>query len=218
MSAKLNPYKSAVKIQRCRPDAPDSGLIAAAAAAVTTGEVICFPTTGLYGLGADATNPEAVKRVFEIKQRPPDRPVLILIDSINQLEDLVVRIPPIGQHLMEKFWPGKLTIVFEAGPSVPDILIAGTGRIGIRLPGHPVARAIVSELKCPLTGTSANISGEPGCHRISNLAESIANAVSIVIDCGVLEGGAGSTVVDVSSDEPVVLREGSITAASIRHH
>ena len=215
MNAKPNRYRPAGKLRTCHPDAPDPGIIAAAAAVVKSGAVICFPTTGLYGLGADATNPDAVKRVFEIKQRQPDRPVLVLVNSVDQLKDLVVRVTPVGQDLMTRFWPGKLTLVFEADRSVPDALTAGTGKIGIRLPGHPVARALVSELNCPLTGTSANISGKPGCHRISDLSESITSNVAMVIDSGVLEGGAGSTVVDVSSGEPVVLREGFIPADAI---
>ena len=142
-------------------------------------------------------------------------PVLILVNSVDQLKELVVRVPAVGQDLMTRFWPGKLTLVFEASCSVPVTLTAGTGRIGIRQPGHPVARALVSKLNSPLTGTSANISGEPGCHRISDLPDSITSTVDMVIDCGALEGGAGSTVVDVSSGEPVVLREGFIPADAI---
>lgn len=190
-------------------------MIAAAAAAVLSGEVICFPTSSLYGLGADAFNPEAVRRVFEIKERAPDRPVLVLVSAVDQLEQLVVRVPPIGHELMKRFWPGKLTLVFQASRLVPRILTAGTGKIGIRLPLHPVARALVAELNCPLTGTSANISGEPGCHRVSDLPDSICRAVNLVLDSGSLAGGAGSTVVDVSRDQPVVLREGTVPAALI---
>jgi L-threonylcarbamoyladenylate synthase len=202
----------------CRPDAPDPEAIAAAVAAIRSGEVICFPTGSLYGLGADAFNPKAVRRLFEIKRRPSDKPVLVLVNGIDQLEQLVARVPPIGHDLMQRFWPGKLTLVFEASAAVPTQLTAGTGKIGIRLPGHPVARALVAELECPLTGTSANISGKPGCRRASDLPHSICSTVSLVLDSGSLAGGAGSTVVDISGERPVVLREGSIPSASIHHH
>jgi L-threonylcarbamoyladenylate synthase len=215
LNAKQPHYRQTAKIRACRPDAPDPEAIAAAVAAIRSGEVICFPTGSLYGLGVDAFNPKAVRRLFEIKRRPPDKPVLVLVNDIDQLEQLVVRVPPIAHDLMQRFWPGKLTLVFEASAAVSTQLTAGTGKIGIRLPGHPVARALVAELKEPLTGTSANISGQPGCRRVCDLPDSIRSTVSMVLDSGPLDGGAGSTVVDISGDRPVVLREGSIPSASI---
>jgi L-threonylcarbamoyladenylate synthase len=215
LNAKQNHCGQAAKLRSCRPDALDPDTIAAAAAAVRSGEVICFPTGSLYGLGADAFDPEAVRRVFEIKHRSPDKPVLVLVNAIDQLEQLVVRVPSIGRDLMQRFWPGKLTLVFEARGSVPPILTAGTGKIGIRQPGHPVARALAAAVGRPLTGTSANVSGDPGCRHVSDLPASIRTSVSMVIDSGPLAGGAGSTVVDISGDRPIVLREGSVPAALI---
>ena len=183
--------------------------------AIRSGKVICFPTGSLYGLGADAWNPGAVKRVFEIKKRPADRPILVLIDSLERLDQLVSRVPPIAQELIDRFWPGKLTLVFQARPTVPELLTAGTGKIGVRLPGHPVARALLSALRGPLTGTSANISGEPGCHRSKDIPNSIHCAVSMLLDSGALSGGAGSTIVDISRNRPIVLREGAVLSAEI---
>ena len=218
MNAKQNPCRQAVKALTGHPESPDPVVIAAAAAAVLSGEVICFPTASLYGLGADAFNHRAVRRVFEIKRRSPDRPVLVLVDSVDQLKELVARVPAIGYEFIKRFWPGKLTLVFRASRAVPDILTAGTGKIGIRMPGHAVARALVAELDCPITGTSANLSGEPGCHRISDLPDSICRAVGMVLDGGSLAGGAGSTVVDISGDQPIVLREGSVPEALIHSY
>ena len=218
MNAKQNHCRPAGRAFTCQPESPNPEVIAAAAAAILAGEVVCFPTTGLYGLGADAFNIGAIKRVFEIKRRPPDRPVLVLVDSVDQLKELVVRVPVSGHDLIKRFWPGKLTLVFQARRAVPDLLTAGTGKIGIRVPGHTVARALLAELDCPITGTSANISGEPGCHRISDLPESVCRAVCMVLDGGDLEGGVGSTVVDVSGEQPIVLREGAVPADLIRHH
>jgi len=202
-------------VLRCDPCSPDPEAIAAAAAAIAAGEVICFPAASLYGLGADARNPEAVKRVFALKRRSADRPVLVLIDALERLDELAVRVPPAARALIDRFWPGRLTLVFEAQPSVSRFLTAGTGRIGVRLPGHPVAAALVAAAKRPITGTSANISGEGGCRRVADLPAAIAAGVALILDAGELAGGAGSTVVDVSGARPKVLREGALPAAEI---
>lgn len=218
MNAKQNHCKQPANLFACSPHSPDGKAIAAAVAAILSGKVVCYPTRCLYGLGADAWNPGAVKRVFKLKRRAPDRPILVLIDSLERLDQLVVSVPAIARELIERFWPGKLTLVFEARRSVPELLTAGTGKIGVRLPGHPVAQALLLALKRPITGTSANISGEPGCRRISDIPDSIRSAVSVLLDSGPLSGGAGSTVVDVSRDRPKVLREGALESAAILKH
>jgi len=117
-----------------------------AADAVRAGGVVCFPTRCLYGLGADARNEAALRRIFEIKQRPPDMPLLVLISHSAQMAALAERVPPAAQLLMERFWPGRLTIVLPALPDLPPVLTAGKGKIGIRLAGHPVARALVEAI------------------------------------------------------------------------
>ena len=217
MSEKHKHYKRPANQIRCSPQSPDRKIIADAADVVLAGGVVCFPTSCLYGLGADAGCEEAVKRVFEIKQRPPDKPVLVLIDSLERLDRLVARIPPFADELIDRFWPGKLTLVFEARSSVSELLTAGTGKIGVRQPGHPVARAFVSALKRPLTGTSANLSGSPSCNRIEDLPSAIRSQVNLLIDSGELKGGVGSTVVDVSGDRPRLLREGAIKSTAIQY-
>jgi len=218
LSAKQNHCNQPGKIYTCPPHSPAEEAISAAVTAVRSGKVICFPTGSLYGLGADAWNPGAVKRVFEIKKRPVNRPILVLIDSLERLDQLVSRVPPVARDLIDRFWPGKLTLVFQARPTVPELLTAGTGKIGVRLPAHPVPRALVSALKGPLTGTSANISGQPGCHRCKDIPDSIRFSVSMLLDSGALSGGAGSTIVDISRNRPIVLREGSVASAEILQH
>jgi L-threonylcarbamoyladenylate synthase len=116
---------------------------------------------------------------------------------------------------MDAFWPGRLTLVFEARNSLPDQLTAQTGKIGIRLPGHPVAAAIARQVKGPVTGTSANISGQPGCCRAQDLDPAIAGQLGLILDAGTLIGGIGSTVVDVTSTPPQILREGAVTAKEV---
>lgn len=176
---------------------------------------MCFPTRCLYGLGADAFNATAVERVFEIKQRPADMPLLVLINSPDQMDGLARSIPRVAHVLMQRFWPGRLTLVLEAEASLPERLTAGTGKIGIRLAAHPVTRALVEAVARPITGTSANISGGTGCRQISELDPQIRRQVDIILDGGPLKGGVGSTVVDVTGETPVVIREGEISKPEI---
>jgi L-threonylcarbamoyladenylate synthase len=185
-------------IRKINPQKPEPEIIAEAAAVIRQGGVLAFPTRCLYGLGADAFNPEAVERVVKI-----------------QLKSLVTHIPPAADAIMDAFWPGRLTLVFEARNSLPDQLTAQTGKIGIRLPGHPVAAAIARQVKGPVTGTSANISGQPGCCRAQDLDPAIAGQLGLILDAGTLIGGIGSTVVDVTSTPPQILREGAVTAKEV---
>jgi len=204
------------KINRIDSQNPDPELIKEAAGIIKGGGVIVFPTRCLYGLGADAMNPGAVERIIEIKQRPADNAILVLIHSKNQLEMLVEKIPPAAGAIMEAFWPGRVTLVFDARDTLPGLLTAQTGKIGVRLPGHPVAAEILRQVKGPVTGTSANLSGRPGCNRLADMGRQIAGQVDLVLDSGTLQGGIGSTVVDVTEEPPRILREGQVTARQIR--
>lgn len=197
------------------PRSPEPEAIARAHEVIRRGGVVCFPTRCLYGLGADALDSAAVERVFEIKQRPSDMPLLVLIGRSAQLAELAERVPPMAQLLMDRFWPGRLTLVMEARSIVPARLTAGTGKIGIRLAAHPVARALVEALARPITGTSANLSGAGGCRQIAELDSQIARQVDLILDGGPLKGGVGSTVVDVTGENPVVIREGEISKPEI---
>ncbi len=195
--------------------AADAAAVERAARIVRRGGVVVFPTTGLYGLGADAFNPEAVARVFDIKQRPAAKPVLILVREAGDLATLVTEITPDARRLAERFWPGRVTLIFSASAKVPALLTGGTGRIGIRVAGHPVAAALLEGVGGPITATSANRSGFPGCADIAALDPRVAAGVDLVLDAGRLAGGAGSTVIDVSGGPPRILREGAVPAAEI---
>ncbi len=202
-------------IREINPLEPEPEIIAAAAAIIEQGGVLAFPTRCLYGLGADAFNPEAVERIVQIKQRSGENPILVLIDSRKQLNSLVKHVPPVADAIMDAFWPGRVTLVFEARESLPDPLTARTGKIGVRLPGHPVASALAKLVQRPLTGTSANISGQPGCFQARDLDPAIASQLGIILDAGTLIGGVGSTVVDVTVTPPQVLREGAVTTEEV---
>ena len=202
-------------IRKINSRKPEPEIIAEAAAIIKQGGVVVFPTRCLYGLGADALDPHAVEKIIKIKQRPADNPILVLIDCRRQLDSLVVNISPVAMAIMDTFWPGRVTLVFEAGDTLSNRLTAHTGKIGVRLAGHPVASALIKQVGSPVTGTSANLSGKPGCRQIQYLDPPIAKRVDLVLDAGMLEGGVGSTVVDVTEDRPQILREGQVTAEQI---
>jgi L-threonylcarbamoyladenylate synthase len=204
-----------LKIYKINHEPPEPEIIQLASSVIKQGGVIAFPTRCLYGLAADAFNAEAVDRVFKIKKRPSQKPISILVDRRMQLERLVSHVSKAAARIMDQFWPGRVTLVFEAAGTVPHHLTAGTAKIGIRLPGHPVATALVRSLGRPLTGTSANLSGRPGCHRIDDLDPQLIQQLDIVLDAGPLKGGTGSTVVDVTQDMPKILREGEISGKEI---
>jgi len=190
-------------------------LINEAALVIINGGVISFPTRHLYGLGADAFNTDAVNRVFEIKRRPEDKPLLVLIDKQYDLTRLVRNVPYAATRIMERFWPGAVTIVFKAKDTLPVNLTAGTDRIGVRMPEHPVALALTKAVQGPITATSANITGYSGCSLVSDMDPLITDKLDLIIDAGALKGGAGSTVVDVTEDSPKILRQGAVSEKDI---
>ncbi len=179
------------------------------------GDIVSFPTTCLYGLGVDALNPAAVRRIFDIKGRPRSKPILVLIKDSASLEPLVTSIPACAIPVMNKFWPGNVTLVFNARKQVPADLTAGTGKIGIRMPAHKVAQALSGAVENPITGTSANFSGEKGYSQLSDFNAKIIQSLALVLDAGPLRGGTVSTIVDVTINPPKILREGKISAEDI---
>ena len=181
-----------------------------AAEILVSGGLVAYPTESFYGLAVDATNEKAIQRLFRAKKRSGSRPVLILIPSVEILSRYVDPIPPIALRLMETFWPGGLTLVFGAGPRVSPLLAAGTNKIGVRLSSHPVAMALTQAIGVPISGTSANISGEPACRNADDVLACLGERVDLILDGGMTTGAAGSTVLDVTVDPPRILREGMI--------
>ena len=198
------------------PASPDPDSITRAAALIKTGGLVIFPTSSFYGIGAPALDAEAVGRVFQVKQRHPEKPLLILIALPTDLDSLVQSIPETAERLMKAFWPGSLTLVFEAADRLPPNLTGYTSKIGIRLAGHPVAISLAKAVGAPITGTSANLSGHSACSAVGDLEPHFRDQVDLVVDAGRLGGGKGSTVVDVTADPPKIHREGGIDAAKIQ--
>ncbi len=203
------------KIIEVNPFNPQPDLISKAARVINNGGIVSFPTRYLYGLGANALNADAVDRVFEIKQRPYNKPLSVLINHQDALSLLARNVPQAAVSIMEGFWPGDITIVFEAHAALPPNLTAGTGKIGVRLPQHPVAVALTNAVQVPITATSANLTGRGGCSRVSDLDLLVADKLDLILDAGPLEGGTGTTVIDVTIDVPKILREGAVPAKDI---
>jgi L-threonylcarbamoyladenylate synthase len=209
---KLNPSS---KIRLINWKSPEIQILNEAAEIIRAGGIIIFPTSGLYGLAADAYNPMAISRIFTVKNRPSAKPLLVLIKNQEALESLVQKIPRQARQLMKEFWPGKLTIIFPASPTLSPILTGNTGKIGVRLPGHPIALALTKLLDNPITGTSANLSGQPGIADIRNLDSTLLDKVDLVLDGGPLLGGTGSTVIDVTQKKCHIIRQGLISHEQI---
>jgi L-threonylcarbamoyladenylate synthase len=197
-------------------ESPDRDAITRAAALVQKGGLVVFPTSSFYGIGAQAFDAKAVDRVFQVKQRNPEKPLLILIASLTDLAGLVKSIPETAERLMKAFWPGSLTLVFEATDALPSNLTGHTKKIGIRLARHPVAVSLTKAVGAPITGTSANLSDHAPCSSVTDFEPPFLDQFDLVVDAGRVGGGEGSTVVDVTLDPPKILREGGIDAAKIQ--
>ena len=187
-----------------------------AAQGIREGQTAIFPTSGLYGLGVDAANENAVKRIFQIKKRAAEKPILLLIHDSVALDQIAATVPSAAQKLMDQFWPGDLTLIFPANESVLKALIAGTGKIGVRQTAHPITHMLIEKVGRPITGTSANFSGSPGYKSVDEMPPDLIAAVDFVIDVGPLTTGVGSTVVDITVSPPKVLREGRISIETLQ--
>jgi len=177
--------------------------IAAAADAIRGGELVVYPTETVYGLGADALDEEAIERVFEAKRRERDKPVSLAVPDVEAALEYV-RATDREQRFMREFIPGPVTVVCEKREAVPDALTGGRSRVGVRVPDHEVALALLRET-APVTATSANVSGRPSATRVADVDDEIREAAAVVVDGGET-GGTGSTVVNVA--DGTIVREG----------
>ena len=179
------------------------------------GGIVAFPTDTVYGLGAAANNPQAVARVYVVKERPRHMPLPLLLAHTLQISEVAEPVPPLAWLLAERFLPGALTLVLSKSRSVPDIVTAGGTTVAVRIPAHPVPVALVEGLGVPILGTSANLSGRPSILEAGEVYSQFSGRIAMVIDGGRCPGGRESTIVDVTGKVPVVLREGAITVAEL---
>jgi L-threonylcarbamoyladenylate synthase len=173
------------------------------------GGVIAFPTDTVYGLGADAFNTRAVERVYEIKNRPRYQALPLLVADVDQLTTLAEPIPEIAWLLARRFWPGALTLVLSKKDSLPARLASGSA-IAVRVPNHPVCLALIKGLGNPVTGTSANVSGQPAALTAEEVEQQLGGRIDLIVDGGKCPGGRESTIVDVTHEPPMMLRQGII--------
>lgn len=188
----------------------DTAGIEKASAIILKGGVIAFPTETFYGLGADAFNERALRRIFEIKGREENKPLLLLLAEVSWLAPLVKRIPPVAQKLMDRFWPGPLTLVFEAQTHLSPLITGNTGKVGLRISSNYLTQKLVQTIGQPITGTSANLSGKPSLSAAEEVVDALGNKVEAILDGGKTAGGFGSTVLDISGPSPLIIREGAL--------
>lgn len=203
-------YKKTILIDSC-----DDKALIDAAEHLRNGEVIGFPTETVYGLGCDARDGEAVRRVFAAKGRPADNPLICHIGDKEQIKDIVSEITPLAQKLIDGFMPGPITVVMKKSDSIADETTAGLDTVGVRMPSHPVANKFLKYCGVPVAAPSANLSGRPSPTGARSVLEDMDGYIYAVIDGGDSEFGLESTVVDCTGETPVILRPGAITKADI---
>jgi L-threonylcarbamoyladenylate synthase len=185
-------------------------LLAQAVAALRAGRLVGMPTETVYGLAADARNPEAVRRVFAAKGRPADHPLIVHLATADLIDDWAIDIPPVARRLAAAFWPGPLTLILKRQPSVPDAVTGGQDTIGLRVPAHPLAHLLLKEFGGGIAAPSANRFGRISPTTAAHVREELGEAVAMVLDGGECEVGIESTIVDCSRGAPVLMRPGRI--------
>jgi L-threonylcarbamoyladenylate synthase len=190
---------------------PDDAGLLRAAAALRAGALVAFPTETVYGLGADASDADAIARVFAAKGRPADNPLIVHLADVDGIERVARHVTPLARDLAARFWPGPLTLVLDVGPDLPNITTGGLSTVAVRVPDHPVATALLRAAAIPVAAPSANRSGRPSPTTAAHVLEDLGPSVDVVLDGGPCPVGVESTVVDARGERPVVLREGTIT-------
>lgn len=179
------------------------------------GQTVAFPTETVYGLGANALDKTAVKKIFEAKGRPSDNPLIIHIAEVEQLKDLVLSIPEKALRLMDEFWPGPLSIVMEKTELVPYCVTAGLGTAAVRMPENPEAYILLKSAGCPVAAPSANLSGKPSPTKPEHVTHDLTGRIDGIVMGRTCDVGIESTVIDMTVDPPVILRPGIITKEDI---
>lgn len=191
------------------------GDLAGAAEIIRTGGLVAFPTETVYGLGANALDPGAVRAIFRAKGRPADNPLIVHLAEISQVYDLAEDITVPAQRVMEAFWPGPLTLVLPKKSAVPLEVTAGLNTVAVRMPDHPVALELIRSAGVPVAAPSANSSGKPSPTTARHVLEDLDGKIDAIVDGGVCRVGLESTVLDMTSENPAILRPGGITREDI---
>ena len=184
--------------------------------AIRRGGVIAMPTDTLYGLAVDPFRSEAVDRIFAVKGRAAERGLPLVAADVEQVTTCIGALPPLAERLASRFWPGPLTLLLVAPATLPPALGGGTASVGVRVPAHAVARALCRACGCPLTATSANMSGAAPSASPDDIARTLGGRIDVLVDAGMAPGGPPSTIVDARGDAPLLVRQGAILWDEIR--
>ena len=205
------------EVLRINVEHPNAFIIERAASLLREGQVIVFPTETVYGLGGDAMQPRALERIFAAKERPYSDPLIVHIADVEALETLVTSLPEQAKLLANSFWPGPLTLILPASPRVPSLVTAGLSTVAVRMPRHPVALALIRATGSPIAAPSANrfmhVSPTTAQHTLADLD----GRVPLILDGGPCEVGVESTVLDLCSPIPTLLRPGGISLEALQH-
>jgi L-threonylcarbamoyladenylate synthase len=202
-------------VQVIDPTAPDPDVLRAAAERVRAGGLVAFPTETVYGLGANALDADAVRRIFAAKGRPPTNPLIVHVDGESMLRTLVAAWPPTAARLAERLWPGPLTLVLAKTQAVPDVVTAGGPTVAVRMPAHPVALGLIRAAGVPLAAPSANRSSELSPTRAEHVLAGLDGRIDLILDGGPTANGIESTVLSLVDDRPVLLRPGPISVSDL---
>ena len=200
------------------PQSTNDAALREAANIIKNGGIAVYPTETVYGLAAAYNNESALKRLFAVKGRKETKPVLLLIESIKQLYGLAAEIQPESLLLARKWWPGPLTILFKALPSLSSYLTGNEGKVACRISSHAVAQRLVELVGSPITSTSANLAGGATASRSADIPDELLEQVDVVIDAGATPGGLASTLLDVTTRPFTVIREGAIASMQLLEH
>lgn len=206
------------EIVKIDAEKPDPQLVNYVAGHIKGGKVLGLPTDTFYGLAADPFNLRAVDRVYEIKSRSRHKPLSLLVESVDQVEDLARPLPSIFYLLARKFWPGPLTLIVRAAPRLPLKVTANTGNIAIRVPAAAIPLSVIRTAGIPVTATSANISGESECTTADGVKEQLGQRIPVIVDGGPSPRSVASTIIDLTDDSGAwrVLREGAVSTGDIK--
>ena len=182
---------------------------------INDGKVIIFPTETVYGIGVNGFDEKAIKKIYEIKQRPYNKPISLLVNSFSMIEDIAEELSDMEREIIDKFFPGPLTLVVKKNKNIPEVLTSGTDFVGVRMPKNKTALRIINAAKVPMATTSTNISGMEADIDFEKAYNDFKDKVDYIIDGGVAQIGVASTVIQVVNDEIEVLREGTISKEEI---
>jgi L-threonylcarbamoyladenylate synthase len=214
-SARRRASHHCMQLHTVDPSSPDPEIIADAAARLRIGELVAFPTETVYGLGANALDAQAVARIYAAKGRPAYNPVIVHVADVQQAQRIVTAWPETAQKLADAFWPGPLTLVLPKSDDVPDSVSAGLPLIGVRIPAHPVALALLRAARIPIAAPSANKSNQLSPTTAEHVARALADVDGVILDGGPCEVGIESTVIDLSTDVPTLLRPGGVSMQAL---